>query len=457
MRKFLLNLCLLLVIATPTRAAWVVTTDYSSFGRIRGFTDAAPWSVSADLATIPGDAVARHHDGLMYVVGRGSANLVQVYDPSAGFALVREFGLGAGHNLQDIAFDTAGEAYISCYDQAVLLRVDVPNETILGSYSTAAYADADGLPETSWLLARGDKLYLTCQKLDRDNWYAPTGPGQLLVFDMASESFEAPIDLIGADPYTQIEAVSDGHGGVDLRVGCAGFFGLADGGIETIDPAAGISLGYDVTEAELGGDVTAFATTGAGILHVLVSDASFITSLRRYNLNTGQLVVLDTGTGYVHADVAFDGDFQLFVSDRTTGAAGLRVFDVTSGAELTTGVLPTGLPPFMIVMPETDVVSPVPAPAAAGLLALSPAFPNPCNPRADIVLTGRPGASVAVAVFDLRGRRVVDGPVRLNADGGAVWTFHGLDSRGRHLPAGVYRVVAQSGTGYAARSITLVK
>ncbi len=459
MLKRALFVFLLAVVAVPAAAldkSWVVTTDYSSFGRIREVAGVAPWTVSADLATIPGDAVARHHDGLVYVVGRGGANLVQVYDPANSFSLVREFSLGAGLNPQDIAFDTTGEAYVSCYDQAVLLRVDIAGETVLASYSTAAYADSDGLPETSWVRAVDDKLYVTCQKLDRNNWYAPSGPGQLLVFDMASESFDAPIDLVGGDPYTQIEIMDDGSGGVDLRVGCAGFYGLTDGGIETVDVSAGISLGYDATEAELGGDVTGFVTAG-NALYVLIADANFITSLRRYDLVTSDVTVLATGTGYVHADVAFDGGTQLIVADRTTGASGLRVYDTVSNAELTTGVLPTGLPPFMIVLPEADSAAPVPPGFTHGGLSVGAPFPNPCNPRAEMVLKGNPGSEVGVSVFDLRGRRVFEDSVRLDAAGEAIWAFQGIDHRGRQLPAAVYRVVAQSGTGFAARSITLIK
>ena len=442
--------------ALAFETAWLTTTDYSSFGRIRGFAGAAPWSATADLATVPGDAVGRHHDGLVYVVGRGGSNVVQIYDPAAGFGLVREFSLGAGRNLQDIAFDTAGEAYVSCYDQAVLLRVDPSTGAITGTYSTAAYADADGLPETAWMTAIGDRLYITAQKLDRNNWYSPVGPGALLVFDMATESFVAPISLVGADPYTQIEQVADGSGGVELRVGCVGFYGLNDGGIEAVDPDLGTSLGYLATEAQLGGDVTAFASTGPTI-HVIISDVSFVTSVRRWDLLTAQAANVVTGTGYVYADVAWDGGFQLYVCDRTPGAAGLRVFDTISGAELTGGVLATGLPPFMIVLPQADTAAPVPGLPIAGSLALSRPFPNPCNPRADLTLSGPAGAAVTVAVVDLRGRRVGEREVLLGTDGTAAWTFDGFDGQGRRLPSGVYRVVARGADGYAARSLTLVK
>ena len=121
---------------------------------MRSFDPNDPWTVSGDLAVIPGDPAGRFHDGRVYVVGRGGANLLQVYDPAAGFALVREFSLGAGRNPQDIAFDSAGEAYVSCYDEAVLLRVDVDQRVpILDTYDTSIFADADGLPETAWMIA----------------------------------------------------------------------------------------------------------------------------------------------------------------------------------------------------------------------------------------------------------------------------------------------------------------
>ena len=183
---FLLAAGSLPVVAQDT--GWVLTTDYSAFGRIRSFEMDSPWTVSADLATIPGDPSGRHHDDLVYVVGRSTSNAIQIYDPAADFSLVREFSLGSGRNPQDIAFDAEGDAYVSCYDEAVLLRVDVQTGTILDTFDTSMFADADGLPETAWMQTLGDRLYITCQRLDRDYYYSPSGPGALLVFDMTNEA-----------------------------------------------------------------------------------------------------------------------------------------------------------------------------------------------------------------------------------------------------------------------------
>ncbi|MFN2369729.1 MAG: hypothetical protein ABR506_01095, partial [Candidatus Krumholzibacteriia bacterium] len=359
-------------------------------------------------------------------------------------------------NPQDIAFDTAGEAYVPCYDEAVLLRVDPATGTILGTYSTAAFADADGLPETAWCAAAGDLLYIACQKLDRANWYGPSGPGAILVFDMAAEEWVdldpvapgvQPIALQGGNPYTRL--VLDG---ATLAVGCAGWFGLADGGIELVDLAAGVSLGYAVTEAELGGDVLVIAPDGDCWL-ALVSDASFITGVRR--ACPQGVTVLDTGTGYVHADLWLEGGL-LHVLDRTTGAAGLRVLDPVSGQELTDGAIATGLPPFMFVVP-TSAPSAAPLPLTAGLTLGAP-YPNPCNPAARIDVTGPTGGTVAVTVHDLRGRRVAGATVRTDQTGRGEFVFAGVDDRGAALPAGIYRVVARDGRGgRAAAAVTLVK
>jgi hypothetical protein len=264
-----------------------------------------------------------------------------------------------------------------------------------------------------------------------------------------------PIELVGADPYTRIETVSDGSGGWTLRVGCVGYYGLLDGGIEEVNPATGVSLGFQVTEEELGGDILAFVSSGQD-LFILVSDASFITSLRSYDLSTDSLSVLDTGNGYVHSDLTWDGDFQLYLADRTVGAAGLRVFDSTTGAELTNGPLDTGLPPFQFVQPGTANVSATGLPAMSGLTLAGP-FPNPCNPAAEIRIQGRPDGQVTAGLFDLRGRRVLIRRLVTDPGGRAVFHFEGRDERGRDLPAGVYRVVVQDGTTLAATSLTLLK
>jgi hypothetical protein len=468
MKKLLLISLLISASVAPVSAfdgGWVLTTDYGTFGSVRSFGPDAPWTVSSDLAPIPGDPAARWFEGNFYVLGRAGSNVLQVYGTTGGLALEREFSLGAGRNPQDIAFDSAGEAYVSCYDQAVLLRVDVESETILQTYDTSFLADADGLPETSWMIAVGDRLFISVQKLDQNNWYTPTGPGEIAVFDMATEQWVdtdpvtvgvQAIPLIGTNPYTRIEPVRDGLGNLMLRIGCTGNFVATDGGIEQIDPDLLTNEGQMVTEAELGGDIIGMLTTGA-TLHVLISDTSFGTSLRRFDPGTGLVTVLDASVNYDHADIAWDGGFQLYLADRAEANSGLRVFDAVSGSELTTSVIPTGLAPFMFVLKGTVGISPVPGASPAKVLSMEAPVPNPCNPRATVRITGRPGEKARVRVIDLRGRAVASTHAVLDSRGESSFTFQGRDDGGRSLPAGVYRLVVQTGDGFAARSLTLVK
>jgi len=447
--------------------AWILTTDYSAFGRLRAVATSDPWTVSEDLATIPGDVAGRYNDGLLYVVGRGDANLIQIYDPGAGHALLREFGVGVGRNPQDIAFNSDGEAFVSCYDEATLLQVDTQSGVVIDSYDTSQFADADGLPETAWMQIRGDLLFITCQRLDRDNWYSPSGPGALLVFDTVAKQWvdcdsnapgTQPLELQGANPYTRLLLTVGESGEPRIWVGCVGFYGMADGWVETVDPVGMISLGMVAAEEDLGGDLLAFVRTGQNSLHCLVADASFNTSVRHVDLNGGTVTILHQAAGYFHADLAWDGDFQLFVADRTTAASGIRVFDSQSGVQLTTGPLPTGLPPFQFVLPPEDEIAGAPGRALPlTRLQMSAPWPNPCNPGAELQITGTANTEVEVVVLDLRGRRVQRRTLLLSSSGQGIYRFDGRGDSGHALAAGVYRIVARRGDGFAARTISLIK
>lgn len=457
--KNLLLLCTVILalnvgITLAQTGPWIITTDFEVFGQLESIQPQSPWTVSGALTTTPSDAVGRHHNGLVYLVGRGGSNLIRIHDPANDFALIREFSIGAGRNPQDIVFDRWGRAFVSCYDEAVLLQVDTETGTVVQTFSTADYADNDGLPETAWCLIDDDKLYVTCQNLDRGNWYAPVRTGRLLVMDLATLQWLPAIDLVGEDPYTRI--YPDGQG--NLLVGCVGYWTLYDGGIELVNPETAQSEGNVITEEQLGGDVLSFVPSGDGFLHVLTADSSFATRISRVQLSSETVTPIVGTSGYDLADLFFDGEFQIFVADRQAAGPGIRVFDADIGVELTSGVISTTLPPYSFVMPDTDDLAATPwTGLPAGSLELGLPSPNPCNPRSELVLMDRPDQAVRVSVFDLRGRRVQGTTVTTDSGGRGVFVFEGKDQTGSDLAAGMYRVVAQSQGGYSARSLTLVK
>jgi hypothetical protein len=455
-------------IGSPQAASWteflVITSDYASFGGICAVARHAPWLASCDLEEVCADAVARYHDGHYYVVGRGGCNHLQILDPSQGYQTVRQFSLGGGRNPQDIAFAPSGVAYVSCYDTAELLKVDVEAGVVLDVISTAQFADADGLPETGWMQVVDELLYITCQRLDANNWYLPTGLSLLLVYDMAGEAWvdvdpgTPEVDgivLTGESPYCQLELSRDR---TQLRVGCNGFYGALDGGIEIVDLATLTSLGYEVTESTLGGDLIDFETIDATRAYVIVSDASFCTSVRAYDPSTGGSVsVVSAASEWAHVDLAYEGESLLYLADRSLGASGLRVFTAATGIELTSSPLPTGLPPLWIVLPIDEALVEVQPLTLSRGLALDPPWPNPANPGTSIRLRGPAGRQVPLAIYDLRGRRIRTNYVTICDNGTTHYHFDGNDDSGQAVASGVYQVIAGESASKVSTFLTIIR
>jgi hypothetical protein len=456
----------------PAALGWqealVLCTDYTSLGYAGILDRYDPWAFAPDVEDVGSDPVARWHDGRFYVVNRAGESNLQILDPDQGYQTVRQFSLGSGRNPQDIAFADGDAAFVSCLDQAVLLKVDVQQGSVLQSYSTAPWADADGLPETAWMQTVGDRLAILCQRLDRHNYLQPAGGSCVLIFDLAAETFvdadpSTPeidaIDLAGENPYAGPELASDRR---HLRVACTGFYGLLDGGIEVVDLTAGESLGFEVTEQELGGDVIDFASIGPDEIWAIVSDASadFATSLVRWRRGAG-VEPLDVSDTWSHVSLAYDHASAVFVCDVTPGQSGVRVFATTSGAELSSAPISTGLAPRWVVPPLDEALVGVSDPEAgsAAMVPQAPRVqvvsiePNPANPAALVRLAGSPRERVGLRIIDLRGLCVRRAEIVLDETGKGSYRFDGRDECGRDVASGVYHVMAgtaQAGAGSSA-------
>ncbi len=454
---------LLLILVVPVVAQThgaVIASDYITSAAVGRIDLDAPWTVTPDLEPVYNDARGRWHDGLVYILNRAGADNLQILDPEQDYATIEQFSLGLGRNVGDIAFLDDGTAYVSCYDTTELLHVDLAGGAILHVISTAAFADADGLPETGWLHRDGDRLFVTCERLDRDNWYSPVGDSYVLVMDVATREWidcdpvtsgVQGIRLAASNPYCR--PVVDGD---RLLLGCVGFYGMQDGGVAVIDMTDLVSLGLEIDEAALGGDLACVASGPAGRRHVVVSDANFTTAVKAYTVG-GAVTVVHQGVGFDHADIAYDGDFELFVADRRPGDAGVRVFDAASGAQLTSGPLATGMAPSSFILPPHGTETAVPDGLPVAAVTMAAPWPNPANPVTNVALVAPAGSVIELRVIDLRGRLVRRARVTAGADGRVAWTFDGRDGRGRNVASGVYRCVAQTRSGFAARSLTMIR
>lgn len=454
--------------ATPALDyVFVITSDYEVSGQASTVGVLPPWTVDDGVASVHSDAVAREHGGLIYVVNRLFQDNIQVLDPAQGFETVRQFSVGPGSNPQDIVFASPTRAYVSRYEETMLLEVDPTTGELTDAIDLSAFADADGIPEMGQMAIRDGRLFVAIQRLDRDYFWLPTAPSYLAVIDTDTNQ------LIDADPATpgvqgitlaktnpSTEILEDRGAGV-LYVGEAGKWGVLDGAIEAIDPATLGSLGLVTTEAQLGGEINDFTLGLDGRAHavVSVSSPSWEAFAIAFDWESGAKIedVWRPG-GFNVTDVeVHPGARELFLSDRTYESPGVRVFDAIDGSQLTVSPLDVGLPPHdLLVVGEEIVGVPEGAGSTAPSLALA-VSPNPCAGAATISFDP-PAPGVAVlGVYDVGGRLVTELHSGAAASGRSRIKWDGTDCAGRPVASGVYFVRLRSRASTETAKLLIVR
>ena len=441
--------------------AFVVTTDFQTGGM--SAIDLATRAVSVDVASVHKDARARWHGGLIYVLNRFGADNVQVLNPAAGFATVRQFSVGNGANPSDIVVVSPTKAYVSAYDRAQLQMWNPATGASLGSIDLSAFADADGLPEADHMARFGRWLFVALQRLDRTQGFIPTDSSLVVVIDTANDTV---VDVNPSLPGTQAIVLARTNPvttfawdpiGRRFYLGCVGAYGVLDGGIVRIDPAAMSDDGVAITEAALMGDVSDVEWHSATHSYAIVSDASFNTSLITWNPTAGtRLAPLFTPGGFGLADCALNDRGELYVCDNSFVVQGIRIFSAATDLQIA-GPLGTGLPPYQVMFDGAfgDVLE-VPVRATTAL-ALSAPRPNPARDMVSLRLDVDRARDFTVEAFDLAGRRV-----RLIHEGRLAAGAHELSwdltgRTGKRTPPGVYMVRARDGQQEHVRRVLVVE
>lgn len=450
--------------AGATDFAFVTTTDYiTGNASILWLTE--PITVDCNVRALHSDAVARYFDGYVYVVNRFLGDNIQILDPQNGFSTVKQFSVGAGSDPHDIAVLGANKAYVTRYNTNVIWIVDPVAGVQTGSIDLSSLADADGLAEVHTMCRVGGRVFVTVQRLDRNSpGWPPVGTSYVAVIDTATDALVdadpvapgvQPIALVGTNPYSDLEL--DPYSAT-LYVSCAGRWGLADGGVESIDPVDLQSNGIVFTETAAGGDMIDVEIAGGDRGFAIVSDSDFFTLLIAYNALTG----VKTGTlfdpnAYVLQDIEVSPSKELFLADRTPTDPGIRIYDVFTNAEIATDPIDTCLPPYDItfsVPVQTGVGDP---PAARAVVSLGDAYPNPFNPETTIPFALAHGTPVSLTVYDAAGRwvrTIIDGE---RPSGPQAATWDGEDDAGRRVASGVYFVRLDAGGRALAKKIVLIR
>ncbi|MBN1884379.1 MAG: hypothetical protein JW876_02495 [Candidatus Krumholzibacteriota bacterium] len=457
-------LVIVLACAPPTANAsgdnaFVTTTDYTTGSASIVHCDTLH-TTDLDVASVHSDAISVRHGNLVYVVNRGGADNVQVIDPENDWRTVRQFSVGNGLNPQDIAFFTATKAYVARYETNDLLVVDPADGSWLGTIDLSMFADADGLCEMNRLCIVGERLFVTIQRIDRNNWWMPVGDSYVAVVDCAADTLLdtdsgepgiQPIALAAANPFSDIELDPVTN---RILVSCVGTWGIADGGVEIVNPWTLESEGFLVTESAAGGDINDVEIYSPTIGYLVVTNASWNTDLVSFDPSTG----LATGTiyappGYVINDIEISPGGELFLADGTPTRPGIRVYDAATGAP-TAGPVSTGLPPFDICFTAPRLTPADTPPAAAALAAV---YPNPFNPSTTVRFTLPRAARARVAVCDAAGRLVRTLADRAWTAGAHEIAWNGRTDRGLAAASGVYFVCLRTPWGDDTRRAVLIR
>ena len=386
----------LLLLANSSSAQsdlFVITTDFSTGSTAFLAADAAEAEVN--LLGIHSDAVGHYHDGRVYIVNRLGQDNILVLDAMDLRTPVTQFSVGNGANPHDIEIVAPDKAYVTRYDAASLLIVNPQDGAELGEIDLSAFADADGLPEVSQIVRVGERLYLSCQRLDRNSGWG-TGRRQLSGRRRSQQRHprgRGPghrgvvqgIALSSANPNSMAVV------GEQIAVGVVVGFGDRSGGVEIVDTATNRSLGLAVSEGDLGGDITSMVLVDQNRGYAVVTDENFANSVRSFELSSGSVgAPLENISGGFIPSVAVDGD-RLIVADRGSftdpASAGLKFYDAATGAFLR-GPIDTGLPPQgIVVLGGVTVPTAVEETADSSLpqeFALEAAYPNPFNASVQI-------------------------------------------------------------------------
>jgi hypothetical protein len=446
-------------VSRPAEYAFVTTTDYTT-GSASVISLENGYPVDIGVSPVHSDAVARWYEGLVYVINRTGADNIQVLDPADDFSTISQHSTGNGTNPKDIAIVSPHKAFVSRYDSNELLIMNPATGEHIGTVDLSQFADSDGLCEMDHMLLKFDILFVSIQRIDRDNWWSPVGDSYIAVIDAAADSLvdvdpgtpgKQAIPLSAPNPFTDLKF---DHMGAMILVGCAGFWGMADGGIEIIDPFTYTNGGFMITEAAAGGDINEFEILSEEKGHMIVATPSFTTSLVPFDPSTGTVgTPLYTPPGWVLNDIEISPDGKLFVADQTATEPGVWIWDASADTLITTSPKSTGLPPFQICFSQ-PVFSPAELPAA---LSLGANYPNPFNPATVIPFSLERSGQVELTIYDAAGRRIRT-LVRGHIEAGyheIAW--NGLSDSGSAAASGVYFVRLVSAGMSATRKIVMLR
>ena len=166
---------------TGVEKLFVLTSDYSvgSYSTL----DLINWTTENSIGYVHSDAGAKYFKNKIYVINRLNSDNIEILNCSDLKKPILQFSTGPLTNPQHIAFISEKKAYITLYEETYLLVVNPSTGDEITQIDLSSYADDDGIPEMSPMVMLNGKLFVAIQRLDRDNWFAPTDKSYIVEID----------------------------------------------------------------------------------------------------------------------------------------------------------------------------------------------------------------------------------------------------------------------------------
>jgi DNA-binding beta-propeller fold protein YncE len=350
------------VVAGPS-VGFVITTDFS-VGNLSTITTTPPRTTTPGVlgsVGIHSDSAIRTFANRVFIIQRLGSNSIVVIDPNQPSQPLTNYSTNdPGSNTQsdphDMAFVSLSKAYVARYGQNTLLIVNPLTGQQLGTIDLSTFADSDGIVEMDRMIIVGNTLYVTLQRLDRNNAFSASNDSLVAVIDISADQIidlnpvTPDLDAIvlqGRNPFGGFFYLSSTD---RIYIANTGNFDPSDdfGGLEAINPNTNSTEGIIITDESLGGSLGLVGILNSTVAYATVFDANFNNLVVPFSISPKQVGVPLTGLGQgFKPGLAFDSNGFLYISDRDITNPGIQVFNTTTNQKVE-GPMDTGLPPFEI-------------------------------------------------------------------------------------------------------------
>lgn len=312
-------------------AIGVVTTDFGGGGRFKTFQTNSNVALPGEIP-IHSDAVSRYYLQKVFIVNRLGRDSIFVLNPNQFFLPEIQFSVGQGTNAQDIAAISSTKAYVTRYNSRDLLVVNPSVGLQTGIIPLGQFAEPtsngitpDGLPEMSWMVSYQSKVYVTLQRLDRNDpaGFLPPNASSLLVeIDTSSDSITGVFTFRSRNPNCkpQIKTIFGDPHAIFCLPNRLGFISRLDGAVEAFNlRTRAFYPNFLLEETNAGGDIVGAQIASETLGYANILTPSFEKKIISFNPSNGQvlntILSIPASSGSVLTAFYLDPSGKLFVGN----------------------------------------------------------------------------------------------------------------------------------------------